>query len=713
MPHPRSFATVAAILGLLAVVVPPVHAQVIETESPLVLTIDSLTPGAIPVSGAIRVSGTVTNASDDIWTGVKVRPFISDAPMTTTADLSAAASVPETAEVGTRILSDETSETIDELAPGQTAAYALTISRKQLRLQLGGPPSEGVYWFGVHAMDGQDAFADGRARTFLPYLKDTTTPVRAALIMPLRAHVTRAPDGTLSDLDRWIHLLGGDGRLGRLLAVGDAVPFGQRPTWLVDPSVLDAVQQLADGNPPRYLGSTKAPADTPTESSSPSGSSSPTEEPTPSEETTELAELASAWLPRMIELLRSSEVLGLPYGDLDLTATAHHGRSLYGPAHARSAAAFEALGISAAQADAPAAGVVDAVSLSLPSPGTPILVSDRALPETPDGPGPVVADADGARLIVASSAALEGGPGPGDRQAVVPLRQRLLAEAAVRALDPSRPPLVVRLGATWAPADPAEFASGLQAPLFDLAGLSTATAAQTGPAISRTALRYSSADEESELPAARYTTATGLMEAGQTLQKVLTDNDQVAAELGDEALTGLSFLSRGERADPSVMTSRWVSEQLSQVRVQAPPSVTLSSDSGHFPATVENRLDQPVTVKLAPSSDSRLSVTTPDKIELPASGQTTVLLGASAARAGVHNVRLEVTDTDGTPLGSSVVVPVRAAHVSGIIWLFIAVGAGLLFGAIGVRLVRRARASGAPEPEDPDSEPSDSEAPVS
>ena len=52
-----------------------------------------------------------------------------------------------------------------------------------------------------------------------------------------------------------------------------------------------------------------------------------------------------------------------------------------------------------------------------------------------------------------------------------------------------------------------------------------------------------------------------------------------------------------------------------------------------------------------------------------------------------------LTDTDGTPLGSSDSLPIRSNRVSNVIWLILGTGVALLFGAILVRLFRRIRAA--------------------
>ncbi len=53
---------------------------------------------------------------------------------------------------------------------------------------------------------------------------------------------------------------------------------------------------------------------------------------------------------------------------------------------------------------------------------------------------------------------------------------------------------------------------------------------------------------------------------------------------------------------------------------------------------------------------------------------------------------LSPVTADGVPLGTSVQVSVRTSHISMVIWVIMAVGGGLLFLTIAVRLLRRVRA---------------------
>jgi hypothetical protein len=134
-----------------------------------------------------------------------------------------------------------------------------------------------------------------------------------------------------------------------------------------------------------------------------------------------------------------------------------------------------------------------------------------------------------------------------------------------------------------------------------------------------------------------------------------------------------------------------VEAKLGEITVQAPSSVTLSGTSGRFAATVVNGLAQPVTVGLQSDPVPGVRVRVPRSVQVAAHSQTTLLLTAHSKQVGLHNVTLHLTDPHGALLPAQATVPVRSAQVSGIIWAFIGVGCTLLFGAIGLRLVRRVR----------------------
>ena len=686
---PALVAVAAATATALAV--PAAAAPEVANDDPLRVTIDRLTPGEIPERGPVRMQGTVTNVSEERWRAVNVHAFVGYGPMTTSVELAQAREVPAQAEVGTRILLPGTFDSIGGLEPGETATYEVELKRSQI------PAEEpGVYWFGAHALGNttevRDDIADGRARTFLPLLPpETRASVDTSLVIPLRREIQHTRTGRLTGEADWAGDLGAGGSLRELVDLGTAAR--NRPvTWLIDPALPDAVQALVDGNRPRSLADSSESGD-PDEAPSPDTSGGPSASSSASPQDPPRAPGAAAapgeeWLSRLDEALDNGRVLALPYGDVDVSAAHDHGPALLRTARLRAGDQLDLLDVSTSPAVAPTTGYLSTEALTALPGGTTTLLTDRMLPPgTPDQP----MDVQGQRVLFASTAVAEGGPGPDDPLGTVAVRQRILAEAAVRLVDEARTPLVVVLPQTWTPDRPQAFWRGLGVPWLSLTDPTTVV---SDDEIAADELDYPPEQRAAELPAANFTTAQELAEAGQVLANVLTNNDEIDQQVTDEVLASLSYGSRRnaeevrERAEQSL---RWLERRSRAVRVDAPPGVTLSSAAGRFAATLTNRLDHPVTISLKAVTDASLSVDTPATIDLPPRGSQSVLLDARAGTPGVHYVRLVVTDDTGSPLGSSATLPVRSAQVSQVIWLILGVGVGLLFLAIAVRLVRRIR----------------------
>lgn len=666
-------------------------------STPLSVTLDAMTPSYVPRQGSVRISGSITNEDEQTWTAINVLAFISDAPITSTEALRDATALPADEPVGARITVPGTFDTLTSLAPGRTAQFSVRVPRSAL-----GVSAAGVYWFGVHALgqspDGRDAIADGRARTFLPLVPRTRRSVATALVVPLRQRISHAADGSLDDLEAWTDLLSPGGRLRSLVDFGASA--GTRPlTWLVDPALTDAVRNLTIGNPPRSLAPPPEETETPSESATPDSTATP--EPSPSttedpaeEEDPELAAAAdsgSAWLDRLHEALGTGEILALPYGDVDVAGAAERDTSIYQRARTRSGNVLAPWGLPTSPAVASPSGYLNVRGIDVVERRTTVLVTDRMFP---DG-APAVARTAGARLVTMSSDAATGGPGPDDRLAAVALRQRIVSEAALRLLAPERRPLVVVLPQDWTPTGTTGFFEGLDIGWLRLTSVADVSG-RPARAVPLDRLDYPPAQARRELDGANFTSAATLIKAGETLQNVLSGNETVGSVVADEALTGASYSSRPDANAARAATDRsraWIEEQLRSIQITAPRAVTLSSASGRFAATLNNGLDQTVTVSVEAQTEQSLRVSVPETIEIGPNGRTTVLLNASARTLGVHNVTLVVTDGDGTPLGSSDSVPIRSAQVSDVIWVILGTGVALLFGAIAVRLFRRVRAA--------------------
>jgi hypothetical protein len=663
---------------------------------PLEVTIDALTPSYLPEDGPVRVTGSVTNADEVPWLGVNLYSFLDDAPMVSTDELAAAAAADPVLVVGDRITAEGSYQTVGDLDPGESAPFSLTIPSSLLQ-----PAGAGVYWFGVHALgesasEPNDTVADGRARTFLPYLPPGTRgSVKTALVLPIRHSLPYAPDGSLEGLEHWRRTLSMGGRMRDLVDFGASA--GNTPvTWLVDPAVPDAVRRLGLGNPPRSLGPTEpAPDEEPGET--PSGEPTPSEDPDAppaqeqdlTEEERAAKDAAVAWLGRLEQAVQGDEVLALPYGDLDVAAAAELAPDLYDLADDRPSDVLTDWGVTTRRAVASPSGYLNAAGFDLVPDDTTVMVTDRMFQDDPPG----VAQVDGKTVAVMSSGASAGGPGPGDRFTSVQLRQRILSEAAVRLLSPGRHPLVVSLPQEWHPGDPSAFFSGLGVDWLDLTTVADATD-RDGREVDPADLDYPATQRKRQLDAPSFDAVRALISAGETLQNVLTLNTRVSDTVTDEALAGASY---GSRETPvaalrALGRSRaWISEQLGKIKISAGPGVTLSGTSGGFAAVILNELDQPVTVDVVARSNGGVEISPIDPVDLAANSRSTVVLEARASRVGVTNVTLALTDIEGNPLGSTAVLPIRSAQVSVVIWLIIGTGLGLLFLAILGRLVRRVR----------------------
>ncbi|GAA3548890.1 DUF6049 family protein [Nocardioides daeguensis] len=697
-----------------------------EYDPPLEVSIDALTPGVLPRSGPLVISGTVTNVDLDTWQRVNLYPMFGSTapPMTAEKQLASAIATDPEAEVGQRYTEDlEVRAEVASLGPGESAEYTIRIPQRVLRLQFPNPTT-GVYWFGVHALgenaDGRDTLADGRARTFLPYVAPGAgQAVDTAIVVPLRGRVAHSADGELGRTSWWDAALSPEGSLGGPLAFGAA--GGTTPmTWLVDPAVPDAVSQLASGNPVREI-APAAPAGEPSGSESPSPSESQSGDDDAGEGGDDAADVGNATLEPDSPLVRSAQswmrnagtllpddtVAVLPYGDPDLAAAARALPSLYGTARKHPTATLDAWGVEGTPVVASRNGYLDAAAIGKVDDDATVLLGDQVFGADafPDGPpaGPLVGDRP---VVPTSTATARGGPGPDPALAPVALRQRLLSEATVRILaagDERPAPLAVVLPSSIDAAGADEFWTGLDPALVRPVDLPTLTRTDElaadpgdpGRQVDPDDLTYPEGQVAAQLDASVLDEAGALIRSGRSLQSILGEEYTIGTTLVGEALAGTSYAMRDDAdAAPRLARSRsWVSDQLDKVSIDAPQGVTLSSSSGSFNVAIRNTLDHAVTVRIEAATDSDATIKAANPIVLAANSRSSVPISADMHGTGVHNVRLRLTDADGTPIGAEDQLPIRSGQVGVVIWAIIGTGAGILFVAIGIRLVRRFRAS--------------------
>jgi hypothetical protein len=735
----------AAVLGLLAavllVVVAPVlpggagGARAATDPSPLEVELTSVTPGAIPQKGPIVLEGVVRNPTDETWTGLRAYPLTSQAPMTTRDEVEQAAlSDPDTV-IGNRV--PEAGTDIGDIPPGGSSTFRIRFPHRDLRIT--GAP--GVYWIGVHVLGassaGRDLVADGRARTFIPLVPARAvraTPAQVTLVVPLRREVRYAADGSLLRAPEIAHALDADGRLGRIAAL--ARHAGARSlTWLVDPAVLDAARDIADDNPVLDLGRarTTRPAESPSSRRRSTPSDSADANAAPAADLTD-ADRATAqdWLASVTGLIRSGTALALPYADPDVSAVARRDPALLGRARAVGRQVLDDRQITATPALAPPDGYLDPAVVGTlgQDAGTgggelTVLLSDHGKPVT----GPVRVAA-GHRFVYADARTAQGGPRPAARLSALALRQRILADAALTALDGARAPLVVVLPSNWDPGPDwqrSDFFGGLDQPWLVLTSLPAGSPA-TAPGTTEPP-----AARREEVPRHNVVVAGQLVHTAAVVGALLDAPVEGGAQDGDKdsgtnggddggkngdgdrsqggtaaedagrqaqrlAGAALGAASYHARNDPALARERvqaldrTISDLLARVRVVGTDFVTLSGSSGVLTVSLVNGLDKPVRIGLRASTgtpDVRIDEVEP--VRLAAGQRSTVRLQAHAGGVGVHRVTLSAVTADGDRLGTPLVFNLRTSQVGRVFWGLLVACAVLLAAAVARRVRQRLR----------------------
>ena len=678
---------VAALAALVVLTVLPLQAPAAADEataSPLTVELTELSPSTIPQKGRLVLAGTVRNDSEETWSAINVHPFVSRQPITDRDQLAVAATSDPAVEVGNRLYGPGQFASIGDLVPGQRMPFRISLKVKDLHLS-----APGVYWIGVHALGEHTTGRDvgGRARTFIP-LVPPGTHTAVSVVVPLRERVRRDRVGRLLDTSDWSTTLGDEGRLERIAALlGTA--GGARTTLLVDPAVVDAVASVAADNPEVSLGEA-----TPAKpGGSPSESPGASDDDTPSRSEGRLGPAdrsnAARWLQQVQEAATQQSVLGLGYADPDVASLARRRPALVTTSAKESAAAFKRLAIDAIPAVAPPSGWLDDGALGKIASDTMILVSDHAAPRTRSHwrtPG-------GQDLVFTDAQAAAGGPGPNPALDALALRQRIVADAALRAQEGATSPMVVELPADWDPGpgwQAADFFGGLDLPWLDLTTLDRAPADST-PTFDA-ALGYPAAERRAEVGLANVSAARGLAATANVLGQLLRTTNDVRHQLTGAALSAVSVNARRDQSvarEEVLATNQAMRDRLDKVSVVGTDFVTLSGGTGTLTVTLVNQLDEPVTVGIRPTATSPdVHIQTPKPLEM-APGQRAVLrLKARARSIGVHQVTLTPVTAQGSELGTPLTFNLRTSQVGKLIW-GVFIGGGALLVVMILRRIRR------------------------
>ena len=207
---------------------------------------------------------------------------------------------------------------------------------------------------------------------------------------------------------------------------------------------------------------------------------------------------------------------------------------------------LESLDVDPTPVLAPPSGYLDAAGIQAADP-------EYADPGRPTGCSPAAARRRSPASTAAASsprrpAPSRAAPDRDRRVTTVGLRQRLLAEAAVRVVKGSPEPLVVVLPVDWALDDPVGFFSDLAPAWLDRTTVDAAAASTLAETVSPADLDYPPRQHRRELDAPTVEAVGDLVKAGDTLQSLLVDNNDIGGVVAEEALTGLSYSVRDDQS---------------------------------------------------------------------------------------------------------------------------------------------------------------------
>lgn len=678
----------------------PASAAEDAATAPLRVTISGVTPGEIPTTrhGRIVITGSVRNTTKQTWRDVHVYPLTSYAPITSRADLADAATSDPTAVIGDRLV--DIGRKVGALSPGESVRFRLRVPVSQLKIS----HAPGVYWLAVHALgsgrDGSDQVADGRARTFLPLVrKKFGQPAPVSLVLPLTGAVTRTTDGRISNTKALVRATAPGGRLDRLLDF--ARSSGSVPiTWVVDPGLLDALQELVDGNAGMDLARAER-----TSTATPSPSESPTDgatDPTGPDDTdgapgptlTDADRAATKrWLDDWTTEARLDHVLALPYGNVDVSSVRARYRGLLDQAWQLTDEVMADLKLSAGHVVDPPDGYLRPAAAALLAHKTTVLLADHGRPHR-------AVSADGVDYVYTSSGAAAGGPRPGHRTSSLQLRQRILAEASLNVLQHRTQPMVVQLPDDWqvgSPGATTRFFAGFTVPW------TTTTTVPDGPdgperAESPTAprLEWSPKAAATLLPSLNLAAARQVVRLADTTADLFTDDTDIARSLRVAALTATSAYARAEPVGARVdlnAADTWTRALLDDIEVEGTDFVVLSGGSGALTVAIHNGLDKAIKVGLrGRADDPRITFDAPSPIKLAAGSRATVRLHAHASTVGVHEVTLRAVTSADHAVGRPLVFSVRTSQIGRVFWMVLAGGMVLLVLLVARRVRQRIRA---------------------
>ena len=693
-------------------------------DAPLTMDLVSLTPTSLAPGGTFEAEVEVTNTSSEPLPALALELRTRTARVTDRGVIAnwQADTSPET--TGAPLT---TSAEHEQLAPGESVVLTVRVDADEL-----GYSEESYYW-GTRRI-ALTVTSDGEAlaalRTFVVWRpEDAEDTITQSVLLPVTAEdpaaVVADPEARAASLEK-----------GHLAAVKALAPRGDVDWWL-DPSLLDPPRLPVDEEPAQEGDESASPTPAPVRTY--------TEDPA----SVELADLLD-------EAVGERTVLAMPYAGADRVSLDAAGTDVVTAAvRERGDAVWDERGIiprAEAQRVDGAGAEADALEALLAAGATTAIAPSSSLRADPNSsvtPSSIgsyrSASQDGATLdLLAPDEVLSSQfsllTADGDTELT---RQRLLAETATiaseyataprhllimpadqAALDPSAASAVldafadapwIQAGRTSALLDAADADAWTTDPRSEDGALYA-----IGPVDAGGVRPGTTAADSTWAPLAQ-SEAPGPLDAEvlRRLQDSWEDVDVLAAAMEDDApldaarheiLGATSLAWRGDPGTPAARAQDAAERaDALQDRIQVVPAsgYNVISDKVNVPIRLSNRLDTPITVQVAVTSDTPLvRIGEPQVVKVPARGQVDAAVDVEAVANGTVTLTTTVTTEDGRPLTEPVDVPLTV-NPSWENWttLVLVIAMGLLV-VVGVLRARRTgsstRAPAVHGPEDPE-----------
>ena len=680
-PAPEAVATSAPL---------DVAADRLTDQTGLAVTIDALSPAALEPGSRLRLSGQVTNVRRASWRDAQVYLDIAYDPVTTKGALDDANSSDE--PFGTRIVEFGLFDRIGAVPPGTTKSYRLDIPYAELPLS----GAAGVHRVGVTVLatnrDGERVEA-ARTDTVMPLVAasdPTPPPAEVVIVVPVTAPIARHQSGNFLD-ERIAGAISAGGRLRNLVDLIEAFP----PDTLeivVDPALLDAVQDMSDG----YAVTTRQ-----EEADQGSGRNG-----------TGQVE-AEEWLADFQTVTARQNLLLMAWGSPDASALASQRMPGVVAAAVRASDEFavdsglitptvswQKNGASTRRGlvvSRIAGAVIQFVAADN-------LVNLRAQGESAYLPSLVTVPTEEGELTGVVTARELAGQRLTMSTSVLDFRQNLMAEATIRSLEAASvpSPMVVALPFGWNPGDAAEVDVAAAFDLATVEPVDLKAVTQSTPAAYPGPIRLTPA--QSPLSDELTDAIVRLRTNGNTFTSLLTDNAD-AADFDRRLAVSATSLWLGqpqERLALIRMESRAAAEQLRKVTVTGPTFVALSSRSGRFPLTITNGLQESVTLRVdVRAQNPALRIDPIAELVLEPGQSRDIEVTTRSDSSGLTPVRVRLSTVDGKVFGAPWEFDVRATQIGIAIWVVMGAGSVILVGTVAFRLVRRIRTEGLHPREEP------------